>query len=86
MSMQDDMAVRVEDVWKSFDHGRIEVLKGVSLNVTKGEIVALEANPEKYVELKRSDVLDGKVWSYPVLAYDHIYARSTKEGGCFDLK
>jgi lipoprotein-releasing system ATP-binding protein len=41
MSMQDDMAVRVEDVWKSFDHGRIEVLKGVSLNVTKGEIVAL---------------------------------------------
>lgn len=41
MSMQDDMAVRVEDVWKSFDHGRIEVLKGVSLKVTKGEIVAL---------------------------------------------
>ncbi len=35
------MAVRVEDVWKSFDHGRIEVLKGVSLSVTKGEIVAL---------------------------------------------
>jgi lipoprotein-releasing system ATP-binding protein len=33
--------VFVEDVWKSFDRGRIEVLKGVSLTVPKGEIVAL---------------------------------------------
>lgn len=33
--------VLVEDVWKSFDRGRIEVLKGVSLTVPQGEIVAL---------------------------------------------
>jgi lipoprotein-releasing system ATP-binding protein len=33
--------VLVKDAWKSFDHGRIEVLKGVSLNVSKGELVAL---------------------------------------------
>ncbi len=33
--------VLVEDVWKSFDRGRIEVLKGVALTVGKGEIVAL---------------------------------------------
>ncbi len=33
--------VLVEDVWKSFDRGRIEVLKGVALTVPKGEIVAL---------------------------------------------
>jgi ABC-type lipoprotein export system ATPase subunit len=31
----------VEDVWKSFDRGRIEVLKGVDLTVATGEIVAL---------------------------------------------
>ena len=41
MSTQDELAVRVEDVWKSFDRGRIEVLKGVSLAVPKGRIVAL---------------------------------------------
>lgn len=35
------MEVRVEDVWKSFDRGRIEVLKGVTLQVPKGGIVAL---------------------------------------------
>ena len=33
--------VAVKDVWKSFDRGRIEVLKGVSLEVCKGELVAL---------------------------------------------
>ena len=33
--------VLVKDVWKSFDRGRIEVLKGVSLIVREGEIVAL---------------------------------------------
>jgi ABC-type lipoprotein export system ATPase subunit len=33
--------VLVNDVWKSFDRGRIEVLKGVSLKVAEGEIVAL---------------------------------------------
>ncbi len=33
--------VRVEGVWKSFDRGRIEVLKGVDLEVGNGELVAL---------------------------------------------
>lgn len=33
--------VLVEEVWKSFDRGRIEVLKGVNLTVAQGEIVAL---------------------------------------------
>jgi ABC-type lipoprotein export system ATPase subunit len=31
----------VSDVWKSFDGGRIEVLKGVTMSVAKGEVVAL---------------------------------------------
>jgi ABC-type lipoprotein export system ATPase subunit len=33
--------VLVSDVWKSFDGGRIEVLKGVSLEVRRGEVIAL---------------------------------------------
>jgi ABC-type lipoprotein export system ATPase subunit len=33
--------VQVEDVWKSFDNGRVEVLKGVDLQVAAGETVAL---------------------------------------------
>lgn len=33
--------ISIKDVWKSFDRGRIEVLKGVSLDVAKGEVLAL---------------------------------------------
>lgn len=33
--------VRVDDVWKSFDQGRVEVLRGVGLEVDEGEIIAL---------------------------------------------
>lgn len=33
--------VEIQDVWKSFDRGRIEVLKGVDLRVRRGETVAL---------------------------------------------
>lgn len=39
--MSEQNEIIVEDVWKSFDGGRIEVLKGVALRVSKGEIVAL---------------------------------------------
>ena len=33
--------IELSDVWKSFDGGRIEVLKGVSLQVGKGDLLAL---------------------------------------------
>jgi hypothetical protein len=36
--------------------------------------------------LKRDDVLDGKVWSYPVMAYNRLFARSTKEGVCLEIQ
>ena len=52
----------------------------------KGEVVLVATNPDKYVELKRTDVLDGKVWSYPVLADGHLFARSTVEGVCLKLQ
>ena len=33
--------VLVTDVWKSYDGGRIEVLKGVTMEVAQGEVIAL---------------------------------------------
>ncbi|MDB4657576.1 PQQ-like beta-propeller repeat protein [Verrucomicrobiales bacterium] len=51
----------------------------------KGEIVLVDANPDSYKELARADVLSGKCWSTPSLTDGKIYARSTTEGGCFDL-
>lgn len=77
-----------EDKWAEagFGPGQV-ILAGDKIIATsdKGEIVVAEANPEKYKEVARKDVLDGKVWSYPILANGKIFARSTVEGVCLDL-
>jgi outer membrane protein assembly factor BamB len=76
-----------QDKWKEggFGPGQV-ILVGDKVVATsdKGEIVVAEANPESYKEVARKDVMDGKVWSYPVLANGKIYARSTKEGVCLE--
>src|SRR4026207_1929322 len=33
--------LEAQNLWKSFEHGRIEVLRGVSFTIGSGEIVAL---------------------------------------------
>lgn len=78
-----------KDIWhqQGFGPGQL-ILSGDTLVALsdKGEVVFIKADPSKYVELKREDILDGKVWSYPVLAYNHLFARSTLEGGCWEIK
>ena len=78
-----------KDMWKEAGFGPGQVIlagdKIIALS-DKGEVVVVEANSEKYIELKRDDVLDGKVWSYPSLAYNHLFARSTKEGVCLEFQ
>jgi outer membrane protein assembly factor BamB len=78
-----------EDIWSEagFGPGQV-ILSGdtiIALSDT-GEVVFIKADPKGYKELKREDLLDGKVWSYPVLAFNHLFARSTVEGGCWELK
>jgi outer membrane protein assembly factor BamB len=77
-----------EDKWaeKGFGPGQV-ILAGDKIIATsdKGEIVVVEAKPDKYKEVARKDVMEGKVWSYPVLANGKIFARSTVEGVCLDL-
>ena len=45
----------------------------------------IDPQPDGYKEIARTDVLDGKCWTTPVLANGRIYARSTKEAACFDV-
>ena len=49
------------------------------------DYVNIWTSPDKYKEVARKDVLEGKVWSYPILANGKIFARSTVEGVCLDL-
>jgi outer membrane protein assembly factor BamB len=78
-----------KDMWKEEGFGPGQVIlagDNVIALSDKGEVVVVETNPKKYVELKRDDVLKGKVWSYPVLAYNHLFARSTEEGICIQFQ
>jgi len=78
-----------KDMWKEEGFGPGQVIlagdKVIALS-DKGEVVVVEADSKKYTELKRDDVLKGKVWSYPVLAYNHLFARSTEEGVCIQFQ
>jgi outer membrane protein assembly factor BamB len=78
-----------KDMWaeKGFGPGQV-ILSGNTVIALsdKGEVVFIDANPNGYKELKREALVEGKVWSYPVLAYNRIFARSTVEGGCWELK
>jgi hypothetical protein len=76
-------------MWKEEGFGPGQVIlagdKVIALS-DKGEVVVVETDSKKYTELKRDDVLKGKVWSYPVLAYNHLFARSTEEGVCIQFQ
>jgi outer membrane protein assembly factor BamB len=59
--------------------------KVVALSDT-GELVIVEATPEKYSELSRNKVLEGKCWSMPSFHEGKLYLRSTTEGTCVSFE
>jgi outer membrane protein assembly factor BamB len=54
---------------------------------SKGELVQVKASSENYDEISRTQILNGKCWSAPVLANGQLYARNS-EGRvvCLNLK
>ncbi len=51
-----------------------------------GELSIVEATPNRYNELARKKILDGKCWSTPILSNGLVLARSTKEAICIDAR
>ncbi len=52
----------------------------------RGELVVAEANPARFTELARAQVLGGKCWTPPVLAHSRIYCRNAKgQVACVDV-
>jgi outer membrane protein assembly factor BamB len=53
----------------------------------RGELVIIDAKPDRFNELARAQVLNGTCWTHPVLANGFIYARS-HEGTlvCVDVR
>src|SRR6266702_2398474 len=77
-----------KEVWNEpgFGPGNLILVDGHLLVLgDQGQLVLVEPSPSGYKEVARAKVLDGKCWSTPVVSNGRIYARSVKEGACFDV-
>jgi outer membrane protein assembly factor BamB len=70
-----------------FGHGNVIMAGSVLLAMSgSGELVLVVPSREAYREIARSKILTGKCWSTPIVSRGRLYARSTTEGVCIDLK
>ncbi len=51
-----------------------------------GELVLLRADSEKWVELTRWQVLEGKTWNHPVLIGNRLYVRNGEQAAAFEMQ
>ena len=74
--------------WKDgrYGHGQI-LLRGSHILVMaeNGDVILLESNPEKQVELTKFAALDGKTWNPPSLAGEYLLVRNHREAACYKL-
>ena len=72
---------------KGFGTGSLLVADGNLILLSEnGELVLLEAIPEKYKEKAKAAVLTAPVRAYPALANGRLYARDNKKLVCWNLK
>ncbi len=74
--------------WKGgrYGHGQLLLADDLLLiQAENGEVVFVEANPHKYVELARFPALTSKTWNHPVLAGRYLLVRNDREAACFEL-
>jgi outer membrane protein assembly factor BamB len=76
--------------WKDghYGHGQMLLLADQALIVVlteQGEAVLVAAKPDKFSELGRAQVLDGKTWNHPALAHDRLYVRNAEEIAGYEL-
>ena len=50
-----------------------------------GNLVIIQAEPEGYKEIARTQAFHDKCWTTPAFADGKIYVRSISEGICFDV-
>jgi outer membrane protein assembly factor BamB len=79
---------RGRPTWKDGRYGHGQILlrnEHILVMAENGDVLLLEANPEKHSELTRFAALDGKTWNPPALAGEYLLFRNHREAACYKL-
>jgi hypothetical protein len=60
----------------------MEVLLGLT---EAGDVVLVQATPERFSEIAQFKALSGKTWNHPVVAHWRLFVRNAEEAACFEL-
>jgi outer membrane protein assembly factor BamB len=63
----------------------LERQKKLLVLTEQGDVVLLEANPEKRMEVAKFKAISGKTWNHPVVAHGKLFVRNGEEMACFDV-
>ncbi|HNR37209.1 MAG TPA: PQQ-like beta-propeller repeat protein, partial [Candidatus Hydrogenedentes bacterium] len=50
-----------------------------------GDVVLVQAIPDRFNEVARFKALAAKTWNHPVIAHGRLFVRNAEEAACFDL-
>jgi outer membrane protein assembly factor BamB len=75
--------------WKDgrYGHGQGLLAGGlILLTSEKGDVVLIQPDPERLIEVAKFRVFSDKTWNPPALAGEYLLARNHKEAACLKLK
>ncbi|HID23275.1 MAG TPA: hypothetical protein EYP14_12850, partial [Planctomycetaceae bacterium] len=75
--------------WKRgrYGYGQLLLVGDVLLvQAEDGQVVLVEASPDRPRELARFQAIEGKTWNHPVLCRQRLLVRNADEAACYDLR